>query len=163
MLWLSIKDSLCHLLRVDRSVGVIESPDHIMCKPGARYNCAQAWEGRKSVTTEINQRLSTSSKPERLLFLLQAPGSLLLTPAQLAFSDSVLIWASYVRLTAKTRGSIQSNDLWRAAAAEWDESLFGLWDSEPLLNFAVRYDLGGVGRLLHSLMPYYITGLHWLL
>lgn len=71
---------------------------------------------------------------------------MLLTPAQLAFSDSVLIWASYVRITAKSSGSIQSNDLWRAGAAEWDESLFGLWGSEPLLNIAVRYDFGGVGE-----------------
>lgn len=163
MLWLSIKDFLCHLLRVDRSVGVIESPDHVMCKPRARYDCAQAWDGRKSATTEINQRLSTSSKPERLLFLLKALSSLLLTLAQLAFSDSVLIWASHVRITAKSSGSIQSNDLWRAGAAEWDESLFGLWGSEPHLNIAVRYDLDGVGGFLHPLMPYYITGLHWLL
>lgn len=160
---LNIKDCLCHLLRVDWSVGVIESPDHVMCKPGARYDCAQAWEGRKSATTDINQCLSTSSKPERLLFLLKALGSLLLTPAQLAFSDSVLIWASYVRTTARSSGSIQSNDLWRAGAPEWDESLFGLWGLEPLLNVAVRYDLDGVGGFWDSLMPYYITGLHWLL
>lgn len=33
--------NLTYLLGVDRSVGIIESPDHIMCKPGARHDGTQ--------------------------------------------------------------------------------------------------------------------------
>lgn len=51
-----------YLLGVDWSVGIIESPDHIMSKPGARHDGTQPWEGRQS-TTEINRPISTSSKP----------------------------------------------------------------------------------------------------
>lgn len=65
---------LCYLLGVECSVRVIKSPDHIMRKPGASYNCAETWQRRKS-TTEIIQCLSTSRKPERLLFFSKAPHS----------------------------------------------------------------------------------------
>lgn len=37
-----------HLLGVECSVWIIKSPDHIVCKPGASYNCAEAWERKGS-------------------------------------------------------------------------------------------------------------------
>ncbi len=121
---------LVNLLGVDGSVGIIERPDHVMGKPRAGYNGTQPWKRRKS-TSKINQSISTSSKPERaevLLSPLQAPGGLLLTPAQLAFSVSALFRASQasnVRLSARSLGLFLCNDLWTAWVRRVGREPFG--------------------------------------
>lgn len=54
-----------NLLGVDRGVGVVEGPDHIMGEPGARHNGTQPWKGKKTEKENINHsaKMMDSLKP----------------------------------------------------------------------------------------------------
>lgn len=116
-----IGGGLGYLLGVDRSVGVIESPDDIVSKPGARYDGTKPWEEKKV----IHQPVCHQNLREQIRFYPFCSHYVDSSTFTVAFSASDPFRGSLTPLES-VPGELASFSLVTSEGPEQKSGLFGL-------------------------------------